>query len=164
MNITRRQASIRGAWPIYAAEILAESRRLGLDKDLGVERVEPDDALAKLDNHLCEIKELQIRDGLHILGRAPEGEQLVDLLVALVRVPRGDGTGGDASILRALASDLWLGDVDPLDCDFSKSWNGPKPETLASPTRCRRHMEECGGYGRAAGVVGAGAGRRRAGG
>jgi len=115
-------------------EILAESRRLGLDKDLGVTRDgDPDDALAKLDNHLCEIKELQIRDGLHILGRAPAGDQLTDLLVALVRVPRGDGLGGDASILRALAGDLRLGtDFDPLDCVFSDSWHGPTPDTLTS--------------------------------
>ena len=122
----RRMAYLRG-------EILAESRRLGLDKDLGVERGDdPDDALAKLDNHLCELKELQIRDGLHILGRAPEGDQLTDLLVALVRVPRGDGLGGDASILRALAGDFRLGDFDPLDCDFSETWTGARPETLAS--------------------------------
>ncbi len=121
----RRTAYLRG-------EILAESRRLGLDKDLGVERDDPDDVLAKLDNHLCEIKELQIRDGLHILGRAPKGDQLTDLLVALVRVPRGDGSGGDASILRALAMDLDLGEVDPLDWDFSETWHGPKPDTLAS--------------------------------
>ncbi|MGI9507330.1 MAG: cobaltochelatase subunit CobN, partial [Geminicoccaceae bacterium] len=115
-------------------EILAESRRLGLDKDLGVTRNDdPDDALAKLDNHLCEIKELQIRDGLHILGRAPKGNQLTDLLVALVRVPRGDGLGGDASILRALAGDLRLGsNFDPLDSDFPRSWQGPRPEALAS--------------------------------
>ena len=115
-------------------EILAESRRLGLDKDLGVERDDdPDDALAKLDNHLCELKELQIRDGLHILGRAPGNDQLTDLLVALVRVPRGDGLGGNASILRALAGDLRLGSVfDPLDCDFSNLWRGPRPDALAS--------------------------------
>ncbi|MDH3658538.1 MAG: cobaltochelatase subunit CobN [Alphaproteobacteria bacterium] len=122
----RRVTYLRG-------EILAESRRLGLDKDLGVDgNGDPDDALAKLDNHLCEIKELQIRDGLHILGRAPVGDQLTDLLVALVRVPRGDGLGGNASILRALFGDLRLGGIDPLDCDFSEAWHGPKPETLAS--------------------------------
>ena len=120
----RRMGYLRG-------EILAESRRLGLDKDLGVERdADPDHALARLDNHLCELKELQIRDGLHILGRAPLGDQLTDLLVALVRVPRGDGSGGDASILRALAADLQLGEVDPLDCDMAEPWRGPKPTAL----------------------------------
>ena len=34
---------------------------------------------------------MQIRDGLHVFGEAPAGEQLVDLLVALARLPRGDG-------------------------------------------------------------------------
>ena len=33
-------------------------------------------ALAKLDNHLCELKEAQIRDGLHIFGVAPSGAML----------------------------------------------------------------------------------------
>ncbi|MGI9433786.1 MAG: cobaltochelatase subunit CobN, partial [Geminicoccaceae bacterium] len=120
----RRTAYLRG-------EILAESRRLGLDKDIGVARDDdPDDALAKLDNHLCELKELQIRDGLHVLGRAPTGDQLVDLLVALVRVPRGDGRDGDASILRALASDLKLAGFDPLDCSMAEPWQGPRPACL----------------------------------
>ena len=123
----RRVTYLRG-------EILAESRRLGLDVDLGFSHdADPDDALAALDNHLCEIKELQIRDGLHILGRAPEGDQLTDLLVALVRVPRGDGLGNEASILRALSGDLRLGDdFDPLDCDFSRPWHGPHTQALAS--------------------------------
>ena len=71
-------------------EILAQSARLGLDRDLGIAAGEDaGSALAKLDNHLCELKELQIRDGLHVFGRAPEGDQLTDLLVALARVPRG---------------------------------------------------------------------------
>ena len=111
----RRVAYLRG-------EILAESRRLGLDVDLGIARdADPDDALAALDNHLCEIKELQIRDGLHILGRAPEGDQLTDLLVALVRVPRGDGLGGRTprSCGRLPATSASAGAFDPLDCDFS---------------------------------------------
>ncbi|MEM9441829.1 MAG: cobaltochelatase subunit CobN, partial [Pseudomonadota bacterium] len=122
----RRVSYLRG-------EILAESQRLGLDVDLGISRdADPDDALATLDNHLCEIKELQIRDGLHILGRAPSGDQLIDLLVALTRLPRNDGLGGDASILRALAGDLRLGaDFDPLDGDFSTIWHGPRPDVLA---------------------------------
>ena len=41
--------------------------------------------LKRVDGYLCEIKEAQIRDGLHILGRLPEGDQLVDLLFSLVR-------------------------------------------------------------------------------
>ncbi len=120
----RRTAWLRG-------EILALSRRLGLDRDVGIEAGEASDtALAKLDNHLCELKELQIRDGLHELGQAPEGERLTDLLVALVRVPRAAGKDADASLLRALAADLELAGFDPLDCAMADPWRGPRPPVL----------------------------------
>jgi len=36
---------------------------------------------------LCELKEAQIRDGLHILGQCPQGRQLRDLIVAIARHP-----------------------------------------------------------------------------
>ncbi len=112
-------------------EILALSRRLGLDRDLGIDpRDSAGQALTKLDNHLCELKELQIRDGLHVFGTAPPGDQLSDLLVALVRVPRGSGEGGDASLLRALARDLDLDGFDPLDCAMAAPWQGDRPEIL----------------------------------
>ncbi|MFQ5468365.1 MAG: cobaltochelatase subunit CobN, partial [Kiloniellaceae bacterium] len=123
----RRIAVLRG-------EILDLTRRAGLDADCGIAPGDGTDAaLAKLDNHLCELKEMQIRDGLHVFGRAPEGDMLADLLVALVRVPRGDGRGGDASLLRALAADLDLGrDFDPLDCVLGDPWPGPRPAALAA--------------------------------
>src|SRR5262249_56717497 len=62
------------------------------------------DFLRRLDGYLCEIKEAQIRDGLHILGRLPEGGQLVELLLALVRVDNGEVPG----LVKALAEDLGL--------------------------------------------------------
>jgi cobaltochelatase CobN len=111
-------------------EILARSEGLGLARDLGIGRDAPvDEHLARLDNHLCELKELQIRDGLHVLGRSPEGGQLTDLLVALLRLPRGPGEGGDASLLRALAADLGLG-WDPLGADLGGPWTGPRVAAL----------------------------------
>ncbi|HEX5079227.1 MAG TPA: cobaltochelatase subunit CobN [Geminicoccaceae bacterium] len=119
----------RVAW--LRDQILAQSRSLGLDCDIGIRGDDnADDALARLDNHLCELKELQIRDGLHVFGTAPAGEQLTDLLAALVRAPRKAGEGGDASLLRALARDLALG-FDPLDCPMAEPWSGPRPTALA---------------------------------
>ncbi|MEM7408374.1 MAG: cobaltochelatase subunit CobN, partial [Pseudomonadota bacterium] len=94
----------------------------------------PDDALGKLDNYLCELKELQIRDGLHIFGESPTGPQLTDLLVALTRLPRNAGESGDASIVRALAADLGFEDFDPLDCTMGAPWDGPRPAPLAALT------------------------------
>jgi cobaltochelatase CobN len=111
-------------------QILSLSQSLGLDRDIGIRRDDSaDDALMKLDNHLCELKELQIRDGLHVFGKAPAGDRLTDLLAALVRTPRNAGEGGDASLLRALARDLALG-FDPLDCPMAAPWPGPRPAAL----------------------------------
>jgi cobaltochelatase CobN len=115
-------------------EILSQAATAGLDADLGITASDDADAaLAKLDNHLCELKELQIRDGLHIFGRSPLGEQRTDLLVALARVPRG---AGRESLLRALAGDLGL-DFDPLDCVLGDVWTGARPAALVDDTPWR---------------------------
>ncbi len=114
-----------------AGEILATTARLGLDRDIGIDITGPEgEALAALDNHLCELKEMQIRDGLHIFGRSPSGLPRTDLLVALARVPRGAGEGGDASLIRALAADLGLAGFDPLGCKLGEPWDGPRPRLL----------------------------------
>ncbi len=123
---------------VLREEILELSASIGLDKDCGIVAADDaDTALSKLDNYLCELKELQIRDGLHIFGEAPEGQQLTDLLVALTRLPRGEGKEGDASLIRALAADLGFEGFDPLDCEMGADWSGPRPEALAGDGRWR---------------------------
>ncbi|MCA1440675.1 cobaltochelatase subunit CobN [Ensifer sp. IC4062] len=95
---------------LLSRQILDLVRDIGLDHDAGIEKADSDDkALEKLDAYLCDLKEMQIRDGLHIFGVAPEGRLLTDLTVALARVPRGLGEGGDQSLQRAIAMDLGLG-------------------------------------------------------
>ncbi len=114
-----------------SADIADLAERHGFDKDLGIDfkRVGAD-ALGKLDAHICDLKELQIRDGLHVLGEGPTGRQRAETLVALARVPRGGGRDGDASLLRALADDLELW-FDPLACDFAETWKGQRPDSLS---------------------------------
>lgn len=114
-------------------EILALTSVTGLDQDVGMKGDDQDADLAKLDAYLCELKEAQIRDGLHIFGTSPEGRLETDLLQALTRIPRGQGTDGNASLPRAIAADLTL-DFDPLDCDMVAPWTGPRPDILASQT------------------------------
>ncbi|GLQ06176.1 cobaltochelatase subunit CobN [Sneathiella chinensis] len=115
-------------------QILELTQISGVDIDCGISaNDEEEEQLSKLDNYLCELKELQIRDGLHVFGQAPAGRLLVDLLVALVRIPRNDGKGKDASLIRALAEDLALGsefEFDPLDCRLGDPWAGPQPAAL----------------------------------
>jgi cobaltochelatase CobN len=111
-------------------EILNLARSQGLHSDAGAVG-DGDDALAALDNYLCELKEMQIRDGLHVFTQSPEGRLRADLLIALSRTPRGYDTPGQASLLRALASDFGF-EFDPLDCKMGDPWNGDKPVALAA--------------------------------
>ena len=110
-------------------EILSLSDVSGLAKDAGFDG-DADNDLAKLDAYLCELKESQIRDGLHIFGQSPTGDQARDLAIALARVPRGKGNARDASLLRAVAMDLGI-TFDPLDCDLGQPTD-EKPPLLST--------------------------------
>ncbi|QSJ14754.1 cobaltochelatase subunit CobN [Nostoc sp. UHCC 0702] len=90
-----------------------------LHKDLGIENKKDilkfeSLILNFLDGYLCELKEAQIRDGLHIFGQCPQGRQLRDLIVAIARIPNRHSPG----ITRAIAQD-WGLDFDPLTADLS---------------------------------------------
>ncbi len=118
-------------------QILDLIEDIGLDVDAGIIAGDGDmEKLEKLDGYLCELKEMQIRDGLHIFGTSPEGRLKHDLVTALVRVPRGPsvrsgGEAGDQSLQRAIADDLGL-EFDPLDCEMGCFWHGEKPPVLQS--------------------------------
>ena len=58
-----------------------------------------DDYADALHNYVTDLKNMQIRTGLHILGRAPAGEALIDFLCALVRMEHG----GEKSLVRLVA-------------------------------------------------------------
>jgi len=126
--------SRRARW--LREKILASIIERNLHSDLGLEHPEDSAAeenlLAKADAYLCELKESQIRDGLHIFGHSPQGLQERDTLLALARFPAADGQGGNAGLIGALARDLQLGDFDPLAADWAQPWSGPKPDALAA--------------------------------
>ncbi|MDQ7014854.1 MAG: cobaltochelatase subunit CobN [Gammaproteobacteria bacterium] len=83
----------------------------------------------QLDAYLCEIKEAQIRDGLHILGTLPETDSLAETLVALLRLPRGNEIN-ECGLLHNLAHDLGLpSDFDPLQAS-AEPWHTAKPTLL----------------------------------
>nr|WP_221333402.1 cobaltochelatase subunit CobN [Nocardia transvalensis] len=75
--------------PAIRQQIWTLMRAAKMDHDLGLtERPDEDvfdDMLLHVDGWLCEIKDVQIRDGLHILGRAPAGESELDLVLAMLR-------------------------------------------------------------------------------
>jgi cobalamin biosynthesis Mg chelatase CobN len=102
--------------------ILDFTRDARLDRDIGL-GTDDTENLRRIDTFLCDLKEAQIRDGLHIFGQSPTGRLERDLAIALARVPRGESPGG-ASLIRALADDLKLG-IDPLTADLGAPWTGP---------------------------------------
>ncbi|BDT90736.1 putative cobalamin biosynthesis protein CobN [Nocardia sputorum] len=75
--------------PAIRQQIWTLMRAAKMDHDLGLsERPDEesfDDMLLHVDGWLCEIKDVQIRDGLHVLGRAPAGESELDLVLAMLR-------------------------------------------------------------------------------
>ena len=118
---------------LLGRQIMELAQSIGLDKDCEIANdAGQGEALTAIDNFLCELKEMQIRDGLHIFGESPKGEQLGDLVLALARTPRGTAEG-EISLTRAIANDLNLA-FDPLDCVMSTPWNGPRPDCLANIT------------------------------
>ncbi|KXW63039.1 cobaltochelatase subunit CobN [Mycolicibacterium phlei DSM 43072] len=78
-----------GKLPAIRQQIWTLMRAAKLDHDLGLEdRPDEDsfdDMLLHVDGWLCEIKDVQIRDGLHVLSQRPTGEDEVDLVLAVLR-------------------------------------------------------------------------------
>ncbi|MBQ1032196.1 cobaltochelatase subunit CobN [Micromonospora sp. C97] len=78
--------------PTVRAQIWDLVRAAELHHDLHAEAMpDPDDFddfVLHLDGYLCEVKDVQIRDGLHILADAPTGEALVNLVLAVLRAPQ----------------------------------------------------------------------------
>ena len=59
-----------------------------------------------INGYLCELTSAQIRDGLHVLGQAPAGGQLVDTLLALVRLANLDVPSLRSGVAACVGLDL----------------------------------------------------------
>ena len=78
-----------GKLPAIRQQIWTLMRAAKMDHDLGLQdRPDEDsfdDMLLHVDGWLCEIKDVQIRDGLHVLGQKPTGAGELDLVLAILR-------------------------------------------------------------------------------
>ncbi|MBE1501878.1 cobaltochelatase CobN [Amycolatopsis lexingtonensis] len=102
--------------PAIRAQIWTLIQAAKLDHDLGVEErphdAEFDDFLLHIDGWLCEVKDAQIRDGLHILGAAPTGEARVNLVLAMLRASQM--WGGKQGAVPGLRTALGLKEDAPM--------------------------------------------------
>ncbi|MBM9468142.1 cobaltochelatase subunit CobN [Nakamurella leprariae] len=100
--------------PAVRAQIWTLVQAARMDHDLGLsESGRPedsvfDDFLLHVDGWLCEIKDVQIRDGLHVLGQAPTGTPRVNLVLAMLRATQI--WGGTVAALPGLRAALGLKD------------------------------------------------------
>ena len=77
---------------------------LGIPEDIDPEGLEP--YVEGIHDHVSEVKDLLIRDGLHILGRAPEDELLTEDIYSLTRLRNGSVPSLRESVARAMGYDL----------------------------------------------------------
>jgi cobaltochelatase CobN len=113
-------------------QILQLVRAQHLASELGMEdelaRGADDEVLTRIDAYLCELKETQIRDGLHVFGASPTGRQRRDTLLALARYASADA--GAEGLPAALAADLLGAGFDPFGPDAATPWQGARPPAL----------------------------------
>ena len=115
-------------------EIIDRAWCSGLAKDCGVTRDDqPRDAIAKLDAQLCDIKELAIRDKLHVFGRAPDAESLVALTTAIAQA--AGLKSDDAKRVEALLSQCGVLEREGLIAGLDGRRVGPGAS--GAPTRGR---------------------------
>jgi cobaltochelatase CobN len=98
--------------PAVRAQIWSIVEAAQLHHDLHVSEQpgedEFDDFVLHIDGYLCEIKDVQIRDGLHVLGRPPADEALIDLVLSVLRATQIWGGRRHLPGLRAALAE-WAG-------------------------------------------------------
>ncbi|MFF7554911.1 cobaltochelatase subunit CobN [Streptomyces olivaceus] len=95
--------------PAIRAQIWTLIQAAKLDHDLGLDDRPDDegfdDMILHVDGWLCEVKDAQIRDGLHVLGNPPAGADRVNLVLAILRARQ---IWGGATALPGLREALGL--------------------------------------------------------
>src|SRR5439155_1477037 len=106
--------------------------------------------------YLCELKDAQIRGGLHILGRPPEGDAEIDLLAALLRLPQGPVPSLRTAVAESLGLDLDGGRaaVDAVDAECKRLLREARAAGRAlAEALCARHLAGTGAYPSTVGLV-----------
>jgi len=124
--------------PALAARIWSAIERANLQADLDVHD-RPDDLselVQHIDGYLCEVKDIQIKDGLHVLGQAPQGEQLRGLTAAMLRLGSGNVPGLRRAVGAAFGLDepaLVAAPGTPLNAPAAPSTGAPGAGAITVP-------------------------------
>ena len=118
--------------PTLEAQIWEMVQQAELHRDLGVDE-QPDDFgefMLEIDGYLCEIKDAQIKDGLHTLGQPPTADQMVGLLCALTRLDNGAVPSLRRALAEALGYDYYALLENPAAAVNGNTPNGSTPPAL----------------------------------
>ncbi len=109
--------------PVLRAQIWEVVTAAQLHHDLHVSESpdtdEFDDFVLHLDGYLCEVKDVLIRDGLHILGQPPVEDSLVNLVLGILRAQQtwGGATGAVPGLRRVLGAAYGIAEDDRVGSD-----------------------------------------------
>ena len=112
-------------------QLTAKAKATHLFDELEQAKLKEKGLVGALDEELCDLKEAQIRGGLHVFGRRmrPADEQETALAMARLS-PSGEG------ILQCLAQDFSLQEgYDPLQTAADSPWSGARPPLLQAITK-----------------------------
>jgi cobaltochelatase CobN len=102
-------------YPVRAEELKRDIEKLLDSVSWKNELPRGENILSSLGQYLCEIKESQIRSGLHVLGRKPDGEKETDFLLSLLRCPIGERPGLIEALHGGGVSDLSVSQRDAIE-------------------------------------------------
>jgi cobaltochelatase CobN len=114
---------------LVAAEIHRDLGLAAAPGGAGFEDPAFDDVLVDVDGYLCELKDAQIRGGLHVLGQPPSGLAELDMVAAITRLPQGS--------LRSLRDEV----AEALG--FAAPDSLSRRETDELEAECLRRLELC---------------------
>jgi cobaltochelatase CobN len=131
--------------PAIRVQIWETLRDAELHRDLGVEEQPEEfgDFLNHVDGYLCEIKDLPIRGGLHVLGETPQDEPLRHLVATILRVGSGEVPGLRRAIGEAYGLDeKFLSENGGTRMEAPEPLSARFPGTVATASDLLDRLEE----------------------
>ena len=112
-----------GAEETIKNRILTKIKEMHLEEDIPKDDISDDAYILKIHTYVERLKHMQIRTGLHILGKAPEGDTLTEYILVLTRVENGDIPSLPKTIAAAWGCDYYQLEQDS-GCILANGENG----------------------------------------
>ncbi|MEM8745810.1 MAG: cobaltochelatase subunit CobN [Actinomycetota bacterium] len=128
MDPAKAPALRQQVWEVLVSAEIHRDLELGDAPPTDVD--EFDDMVLHVDGYLCALKDAQIRGGLHTLGQVPTDESLVDLVLAVTRLPQGSVPALRATVAAEL--DVSLADAGRVEVDRVEAECRERVEALAA--------------------------------